>query len=275
MIHKIPLVSICIPVFNCEQFIGKAIESALDQTFSDFELIILNNQSTDKTLNIAQSYVDPRIKIISHTKNIGAEANWNFAIGLARGQYIKILCADDVIYPKCLERKIDIFEKDFQKRISLIASKRDIINEQGKIVVKARGLGPLKRQVKFNQAVKALVGKGTNLIGETSSAMFRKEAASRAGLFSSKIPYLIDLDYWCRLLKTGDLFAIDEVLSAFRISNSSWSFELVRGQATQTRALMYRLYSENRNIVGPSSLYKGYLNSEINAILRRILYKLV
>lgn len=275
MVHRVPSVSICIPVFNCEKFIGKAIDSVLKQTFSDYELIILNNQSTDNTLNIVQSYVDPRIKIISHSINIGAEGNWNFAMKSATGQYIKILCADDVIYPTCIEKNVEIFEKDSHHQISLIASKRDIINGNDNIIIKARGLGPLKGQVTAKQVMKSLVGKGTNLIGETSSAMFRMEAASRAGLFTSKIPYLIDLDYWCRLLKFGDFFALDEGLSAFRISNSSWSFDLVRKQASQTRALMYQLYTENREFISTTTLYKGYLKSEMNAFFRKVLYQFV
>ncbi|HQI19850.1 MAG TPA: glycosyltransferase family 2 protein, partial [Leptospiraceae bacterium] len=76
---KSPEISVCIPVYNTEPFIAEAIESALNQTFKDFELIILDNRSTDNTLKIVRKFKDKRIRVVAHEKNLGAEANWNAA----------------------------------------------------------------------------------------------------------------------------------------------------------------------------------------------------
>jgi glycosyltransferase involved in cell wall biosynthesis len=90
-----PQVTICIPVFNCQKYIHQAIESVIAQTFRNWEMVIVNNASTDCTLEIIHSYSDPRIRIINNEKNIGLEANWNKAVSAAQGKYIKLLPADD------------------------------------------------------------------------------------------------------------------------------------------------------------------------------------
>src|SRR6476660_8884800 len=108
-------VSVCIPVYNGDRFIEAAIESVLDQTFKDFEIIIVDNQSTDNTVSLIKKYTDPRIKFFQNDSNIGLIPNWNMAMSKASGEYIKILPADDLIYPQCLEWQVAILNNDTNK----------------------------------------------------------------------------------------------------------------------------------------------------------------
>ena len=108
--NRSPLVSVCIPVYNCERYIGEAIQSVLDQTLADFELIVCDDCSTDGTLKAVEGCRDPRIRIFRNDANIGMWPNWNKAMSHARGKYIKLLCADDVIYSDCLQAQVDVLK---------------------------------------------------------------------------------------------------------------------------------------------------------------------
>jgi glycosyltransferase involved in cell wall biosynthesis len=111
---QFPRVSIGMPVYNGERYIEQAIESILAQTFSDFELIISDNASTDRTADICRSYAvrDRRIRYCRNETNIGYGRNQNLVIELSSGEYF--LCAhhDDVRAPQCLERFLEIHEKN-------------------------------------------------------------------------------------------------------------------------------------------------------------------
>ena len=109
---RVPLVSIAIPVFNGEAYLGEAIQSVLDQTLSDFELIICDNCSTDRTQAICEAYLasDPRIRYVRHPRNLGAGPNYDYCFHLARGTYFKWAAHDDMLAPRFLELAVKAFE---------------------------------------------------------------------------------------------------------------------------------------------------------------------
>jgi len=108
-----PLVSILIPVYNREKLIGACIQSALEQTITDIEVVVVDNASTDDTWRVCQEYVqkDSRVRIFRNEQNIGPVRNWQRCIDEARGQYGKIIFSDDLIHPQYLEKTIPIIEK--------------------------------------------------------------------------------------------------------------------------------------------------------------------
>jgi len=101
-------VSVIIPVFNAEKFVGQAIQSVLDQTFENFELIILDDGSSDGSLEVIQQFKDPRIRLFRHEKNLGEVASRNRGLLEARGDWIAPLDADDVWHRDLLKKKLDI-----------------------------------------------------------------------------------------------------------------------------------------------------------------------
>ncbi|MCP3919680.1 MAG: glycosyltransferase family 2 protein [bacterium] len=109
-----PRVSIGLPVYNYAQFVGNAIEGVLAQTFEDFELIICDNASTDRTGEICQRYAerDARIQYHRHPENIGAAANFNSTFEKSSGEYFKWLAADDGIEPGFLEKAVAVLDAD-------------------------------------------------------------------------------------------------------------------------------------------------------------------
>ena len=110
----VPLISVGIPVYNDEKFIKKAIESVLNQTFINFELIISDNASTDSTSSICKEYLkkDNRIKYIRQKENINLLPNYNFVLNNAQSKYFVWLESDDFWYPQFLEKNIEILESN-------------------------------------------------------------------------------------------------------------------------------------------------------------------
>ncbi len=105
-------VSVCIPTYNGAAFLTEAIESVLSQSFRDFELLIVDDGSTDTTLDIARSFTDPRIAIYQNETQLGIPGNWNRCLSLARGEYICIFHQDDIMLPENLARKVEMLAAD-------------------------------------------------------------------------------------------------------------------------------------------------------------------
>lgn len=131
-----PLVSVIMPVYNGERYLAQAIESVLEQTLSNFELIIINNGSTDNTAAILNKYAqqDQRINVLFHPEPLGhaGEAASNLANKHARGQYIAKLDADDIAVPARLEKQVAFLESN--PTIFLVGSYLELINSEGKKV---------------------------------------------------------------------------------------------------------------------------------------------
>jgi glycosyltransferase involved in cell wall biosynthesis len=132
--RETPLVGIGLPVFNGEKYLKAALDSLLAQTFTDFELIICDNASTDRTGDICKEYVskDNRVRYYRNAKNLGARMNYNRTVQLSRGKYFKWAAADDVHAPEYLKKCVEVLNKD--PSIVLCHAKSSRINEQGMLI---------------------------------------------------------------------------------------------------------------------------------------------
>ena len=110
-----PLVTVVTPVYNGEKLLGECIESVLAQTYPNFEYLIVNNRSTDGTLEVAQRYAkqDPRVRVHTNTDFLSVVDNFNNAFSLVceKGTYIKVIAADDWLYPNCIEEMVRVAEE--------------------------------------------------------------------------------------------------------------------------------------------------------------------
>ena len=126
-----PLVSVLLPVYNSSAYLASAIDSILKQTFADFELLIINDGSTDNSPEIISSFTDERIKVINNEKNLGLIASLNKGIDLAKGKYIARMDADDISLPERFEKQINYLKSN--PTVSVIATRISLINTQGEI----------------------------------------------------------------------------------------------------------------------------------------------
>ena len=219
------IVSICIPSYNNESYILKTITSVLNQTYQNFEIIISDDASTDNTIEIAKSFNDSRIKIFNNKINSGLTANWNRSIDLAQGDYIKLVCGDDILYPTCIEKQVKVLDNDTNFSIALVTSYSHVINSIDKVIFKRKSIFRPGANVS-KKVIKKCIRIGTNLIGEPMVGMFRSASLNEDIKYDGSNPYMIDLDFWFKLLQKGNLYTIDDYLSAFRVSSGSLSASL-------------------------------------------------
>jgi len=134
LVRRKPHLSIGLPVFNGEKYLKAALDSILTQTFIDFELIISDNASTDKTSQICREYAarDSRVRYYRNEINLGAPRNYNRTVKLSQGKYFKWIAADDVHAPEYLEKCVEVLNND--SSIVLCHSKSSRINEQGMLM---------------------------------------------------------------------------------------------------------------------------------------------
>jgi len=209
-----PKVSVCIPSYNCASFIGDAIESVLEQGYADFELLIIDDCSTDSSCEIIARYAerDPRIMFQRNRTNLGMVANWNRCIELARGEYIHYLFADDLFAsPDCLGKKVAILDAD--PGVSLVVSSRNIIDEHSRL---KRVASHFKdgTVTAGTRVIRRCLFEARNLVGEPSVVMFRKSQALRG--FHPGYAQLVDLEMWFHLLEQGKFAYLGEPLASFR-----------------------------------------------------------
>ncbi len=218
------LISVCLPVFNGEKFLLEAIGSVLEQTYSNFELVIIDDCSTDASVEIIESFarMDERIRFYRNTSRLGLFANYNECMLKADGEYIKPFAQDDVFHRRILEELLHVLSesKPYADEVVLVSCRRNWIDELGSDVSKEEGHPfagdrfqpgqPISRKDILLHSVTPI----TNLIGEPSCAMFRRSVMG--GGFDEGFFHLGDLEYWMRLLLHGRYSCTDKILCSIR-----------------------------------------------------------
>lgn len=268
-----PLVTVAIPMYNNARFIAETINSVLAQTFTDFELLIYDDHSTDGSYDKAASFADSRLKLFRNSDNLGPEGNWNKAISQVKGKYVKLVCADDILYPECLEKQVAIFENPQNRGVSLVSSQRTIIDPEGKTLIKKVNFvdGGRKGMV---DVIRKMIRMGTNIIGEPVCGLYPANLISKTSGYSAVIPYTIDVDFWLQMLKHGDLFVIDEPLCAFRISDVSWSSRIGELRYQQFLEFMEQTAADERHEVTDLDLFIGKINCAVQSMTSLMGFKL-
>lgn len=216
------------PAFNAERWISQAIESALAQTWTDFELVVSDNASTDSTLDIVRSYNDPRIRVEPSDRNIGLTPNHNRVIRLSKGRYVKFLHADDVLAPTCVEEMVGLALED--DGIGLVFAPREnvIYDAQGDEWTRVTSrdhehLGPPDR-INDGRALflpLLLDEFEHNWIGEPSAVLISREALESCGLLNRFVQQAIDLELWLRVILRFRVGFIDRPLCVYRMHQQS------------------------------------------------------
>lgn len=270
---KSPRVSICVPTYNGSRYLAETLASASGQTVRDIEILVSDDDSSDDTLEVAAAAaaLDPRLRILPSAGRLGPQENWNRALRDASGRYVKLLCQDDVLEPDCLERQSEAL--DLCPEAALTTCGRRILNSASRRTRLVRRFGTQGR-VPSLEVFARLIKTGTNLIGEPSAVLFRRDLIQSTGVFDAWSPYLIDLDYWCRLLEHGDLYAIETPLCGFRIFPDSWSSQLASRQAGMTMQFMRRLHERHPSAASALRRRMGSVRTYLNACARRALFAL-
>jgi glycosyltransferase involved in cell wall biosynthesis len=195
------------PVYNVDAYIGEAIESILNQTFSDFEFIIIDDGSTDNTWDIIQSYKDNRIITLRNNTNFGNYPSRNRGMRIAAGKYIAVMDGDDIAMPERLEKQLEIMESD----TSLLAHGTAFVFSGGQISRRPCSYEILKVMLLQNN------------IFLHPSLIIRKEIIAEIGYYNEYYHYSSDYDLVCKIAQKGKIMNIPDILMRYRLHDNQIS----------------------------------------------------
>jgi glycosyltransferase involved in cell wall biosynthesis len=217
------LVSILVPTYNRPEYLRRAVESCLVQTYPHWEAIITDNSTNDDSVRMASKWTDPRIRFFSNHGNIGPVASANRAVSLATGKYIKLLMDDDLFKPRCLELMVKALEENPSAGIAM--APMDLIDESDRRIFPTFYVFR-KMHYRYRYQV------GDGLIDRRrilkdfltcdypctvpTGLMYRAEALRRAGPIHAEADFAGDLEMCMRVAPEWDFYYIDEVLSSWR-----------------------------------------------------------
>ncbi|MHC5860777.1 glycosyltransferase [Nostoc sp.] len=289
LLEEQPLVSICIPTYNGEKFIGEAINSVLHQTYPNIEIILSDDNSTDITVEIAKLFnqkLSFNFSILEHSQ-YGLAQNWNYCISQAKGKYIKFLFQDDLLEPNAIEEMVNLAEQD--EEIGLVFSPRTLFTNSGNTVYdsnflmhhEAKDVHQAWSTLKPIQSGQQLLldpnilGSPINKIGEPSTVLIRKDVFEKVGLFNPEFCQLVDLEMWLRIMSQYKVGFVDQVLSHFRIHSEQQTRRnaaLKDAILLDYQKLFQTIYSDTQypEATRQQALYRYAALSEQNAELHNL-----
>ena len=217
-----PKVSVCIPTHNTGRHLGDAVGSVLKQTFTDFELIICDNSSTDNTPTICQSYTDARLRYVHYDQYVGQGGNWNRCLELSRGQYVVLLHADDMLLPAFLTRAVAVL--DAHPEVGLVHCAAKHFDETGDVLYLQKRYDDdrvesgevLLREIFMNGCVICPAG-----------VMVRQSVYKDVGCFTEKVRWGIDQHMWARIALRYNTAYIAEPMALYRQHAQSGTSEVL------------------------------------------------
>lgn len=213
--NKLPKFSVCIPTYNHANFLRSAIQSVIEQNFSNFELIIVDDCSTDDTCETVLEFDDSRIKFFINDYNLGLVGNWNRCLELAKGEIVWILHGDDIMGINALSKAARIF--DSYKIGMLFGNSRTISNEATlKSFSTQKKVSKVSVWKSGKDAIKAIIKSG----GICSTVSIRKEVFLSVGGFDPQFCYSPDVEYHPRIAKSYPIAHTTDIL-AFRRSHKN------------------------------------------------------
>lgn len=208
-------VSVLMNCYNSELYIRESVQSLIDQTYKDWELIVWDDASIDSTINIIQSFNDNRIKIYKNDAHCGLCLGRIRAQKFLKGEYISILDSDDIYEKDKLKNQIQAFNID--PNLSLVTSWYSKINENGKEL----------KKIKFSKNLSKIKNElfGDNIFAH-SSIMYKRSEAEKVGWYSDKLEYSQDYDLTIKLLQNNPFCIVENYLVKIRDSASSMTRKL-------------------------------------------------
>jgi glycosyltransferase involved in cell wall biosynthesis len=238
-VTSLPLVSICIPTYNAEAFIVEAIAAALAQTYAPVEIIISDDGSSDRTVEIAKQLLDGKGAVwrLATHERVGIAANWNLCIDLAQGKYIKFLFQDDTISPDCIAQMVALAEQD--PEIGLVFTRREIIHSDDtqldRLYVNITEGWSNLSEIQSGRSLLAdpkLLEAPFNKIGEPTAVLIAKTVFDKVGLFDCDLKQVLDLDMWLRIMQHFKVGYINQSLAGFRVHRNQQSIQNARSGAS-------------------------------------------
>ncbi len=236
MSNSSPTISVIMSVYNGELYLAEAIESILHQTFTDFEFIIIDDGSTDKTKEIISSFSDRRIKVIENKKNIGLSTSLNKGASIARGKYLARMDADDISLPERLAIQTEFLEA--HPEIGLVGCNANVIDEHG-TVFRTFYMPQTNALIRWNMCFR------TPFIHPT--VVIRKEFLEHVRGYDDSILYSQDRDLWQRLSSFTSFANLPDILFHYRNYATNVSHKYSKIQVNNSAISNHRMMIQMLN----------------------------
>lgn len=269
-----PMLSVVVPVYNGEKYLEEALDSIVSQEGVDMEVIIGDHSSTDSSLEIASRYADDeRVRIITTPPGGFVQRSWTNVSTYATGKYIKLVCADDVIYSGLLARQVDLLES--RPGSVMTACRRDVTDASGKTLIASMGLQGVAQRMSGDAAVRRAIRAGRNIFGEPGCVTMRTDAFRAAGGWFGDFPYLIDLATYCRVLLRGGFVPDLTTGATFRLNAEQGSVSQASTQAAQSIGFHHWMREHAPDVITRTDVRIGDTRARVNAQLRRLTFALL
>lgn len=273
------LVSICIPTYNGEKYLQEALDSVKIQTYKNIEVIVSDDQSKDKTLQICeqfQSEVNFPVFIYSHTQS-GIGENWNNTIEKSNGNYIKFLFQDDVLEKNCVEVMMQYLTLN---NLQVVVSKRKIIDAESRPIIdgfwfndyndlqKPAGMPTDEFFIFSKKNLKNLDYDRysvENIVGEPCASLFTKNVFNKTGRFDANLKQALDYVYWLRVLVKYDIGVIPEKIVNFRYHSEQTSNQNYLSNLNEGKYIEKILHNDLIFFIGQKNI-KKYLKKQFPLI---------
>lgn len=214
-----PKISVIMPAYNAEKYIAEAIDSILGQTFGDFEFIILNDCSSDRTEEIILSYDDPRIVYLKNERNLGVAATLNRGLAMAKGEYIARMDADDISLPERFAKQVAYL--DGHPAVAVLGTNLEAFDQTGVLRYGWSATDPDQMRIDL------LFSCGL----AHPSVMMRRSVTAELGGYDPAFEGLEDYELWCRVARKYDVTTLPDILFRYRMHG---------GQVTKNPSAKYQ-----------------------------------
>jgi len=272
-IERAPRVSVCIPTYNGLKYLGEAIQSVLKQSFTHFELIVVDDDSAENPQSLVESFHDPRIRFFRNEVRQGLVGNWNRCLEQARGEYVNLFHQDDLMQPDNLRRKVEALDRHpsagfVYSDVRVLEADLSVRHERWFTPTEPNADALFPGQEFFRKLIA-----GENLIC-CPGVMVRRACFENLGRFDAQLPYTTDWEMWLRISLHHDAAYLSAPLLDYRVhdSNETHRFKGLREFEQTLRAKTIALERAEKSLPGHAELRQqvcGALAEKIVAEVRR------
>ncbi|MHC1560640.1 glycosyltransferase family 2 protein [Actinomycetospora sp. C-140] len=249
--------SVCVPLFQKAEYVGRTIDSVLAQNFTDFELVVIDNASTDGSGAVVDAYDDPRLRVVHHAETVPMIDNFHAAVAATRAPLVKVLMADDLIAPDALARQVAVL--DAEPEVVVVSSRHHLIDDHDSVVARDRVLRTpdLVGRHDRGDVVRRVVRHGGNPLGCTGNMLMRRWAFDAVGGFPTEDGFTLDVGLAVRLTTVGDFYGLPETLASFRLAIGSVTSSARRHNLYLQREFIRRLRRQHADVIASKDVAQG------------------
>ncbi len=268
-----PLVSVVVPVFNGMPHLPALVDSLFALDYPNLEFVFSEGGGSDASSEHLRNLDDPRIRLLSMPRGTSAAENWTAATVAASGEFIKLVCQDDLLTPASISQQVSDLESHPSAVMAI--AQRDIIDARGNLLFARRGLSGVPRNrtlISGNDMIRTCYEQGTNVLGEPLAVLFRSIPLKESMPWDDSNPLMLDLSTYEKVATRGEVVVRHGSVGAFRVSSKSWSTRIAKQQLEQTRQWQENYRKTCGGQLPWPSHVRARLGRHVHTQLRRLAY---